>query len=164
MATTEVILREKVDNLGAEADVVTVRRGYARNFLVPSGKAFEATPGNLRHIEHLKQVRAQREAEELAEAEKIATKLRKTKLSMELSIGQGGKAFGSITSADIAKALEEKAKVEIDRHNITLDKPIKGTGDYEIPVKVHADIEVIVALKVKAEKEDSDDEASDSAE
>ncbi len=163
MATTEVILREKVDNLGAEADVVTVKRGYARNFLIPSGKAFEATHGNLRHIEHLKQIRAQREAEELAEAEKVATKLRKTKLSLELSIGQGGKAFGSITNADIAKAILEKAKVEIDRHNITLDKPIKGTGDFEIPVKVHADIEVIMDLKVKAQKDDEGDDAEGSA-
>lgn len=161
MATTDVILREKVDSLGAEADVVTVKRGYARNFLIPSGKAFEATQGNLRHIEHLKQIRAQREAEELAEAEKVATKLRKTKLSLELSIGQGGKAFGSITAADIAKAIQEKAKVEIDRHNITLEKPIKNTGDFEIPVKVHADIEVVMDLKVKAQK---DEEAEDAAE
>ncbi len=161
MATTEVILREKITNLGAEADVVSVKRGYARNFLIPTGKAFEATTGNLRHIEKLQQARAQREAEELAEAEKVATKLRKTRISLELAIGQGGKAFGSITTADIAKAILEKAKVEIDRHNIVLDKPIKGTGDFEIPVKVHPDIEVVMSVKVKAEK-DGDDAEDDS--
>ncbi|MCB1091709.1 MAG: 50S ribosomal protein L9 [Verrucomicrobiae bacterium] len=154
MATTEVILREKVEHLGSEADVVKVKRGYARNFLIPSGKAYEATKGNLRQIEKLKEVRARREAEELAEAEKIATKLRKAKLTMELSIGQGGKAFGSITNADIAKAIAEKAGVEIDRHLIILDKPIKGTGDFEVPVKVHADLEVILNVKVKAEAEE----------
>ena len=157
MANTEVILREKITNLGAEADVVSVKRGYARNFLIPSGKAYEATTGNLRNIEKLQQVRAQREAEELVEAEKIATKLRKTKLSMQLAIGQAGKAFGSITTADIAKAILDKAKVEIDRHQIVLDKPIKGTGEFEIPVKVHADIEVVMTLKVKAEKDEEDD-------
>lgn len=154
MATTEVILREKVEHLGSEADVVKVKRGYARNFLIPSGKAYEATKGNLRQIEKLKEVRARREAEELAEAEKIATKLRKAKLTMELSIGQGGKAFGSITNADIAKAIADKAGVEIDRHLIILDKPIKGTGDFEVPVKVHADLEVILNVKVKAEAEE----------
>lgn len=158
MATTDVILREKISNLGAEADVVTVRRGFARNFLIPSGKAYEATQGNLRQIEKLKQVRAQREAEELAEAEKVATKLRKAKLTLELAIGQAGKAFGSITSADIAKALLEKVKVEIDRHQIDLEKPIKGTGDFEVPVKVHADIVVNLSVKVRAEK-DEDEEA-----
>ena len=73
---------------------------------------------------------------------------------MELSIGQGGKAFGSITNADIAKAIAEKAGVEIDRHLIILDKPIKGTGDFEVPVKVHADLEVILNVKVKAEAEE----------
>ncbi|MCB1077903.1 MAG: 50S ribosomal protein L9, partial [Verrucomicrobiae bacterium] len=142
------------EHLGSEADVVKVKRGYARNFLIPSGKAYEATKGNLRQIEKLKEVRARREAEELAEAEKIATKLRKAKLTMELSIGQGGKAFGSITNADIAKAIAEKAGVEIDRHLIILDKPIKGTGDFEVPVKVHADLEVILNVKVKAEAEE----------
>ncbi len=157
MATTDVILREKISNLGAEADVVTVKRGYARNFLIPSGKAYEATQGNLRQIEKLKQVRAQREAEELAEAEKVATKLRKAKLTLELAIGQGGKAFGSITSADIAKALLEKAKVEIDRHQIDLEKPIKGTGDFEVPVKVHADIIVNLNVKVRAEKDEAEE-------
>ena len=163
MATTEVILREKIDNLGAEADVVTVKRGYARNFLIPSGKAYEATAGNLSQIEHLKQVRAQREAEELALAEKVATKLRKAKITLELSIGQGGKAFGSITNSDIAEAIKEKTGAEIDRHHIVLDKPIKSTGDFDIPVKVHTEIEVSLALKVKAEKTEEEEAAEDEA-
>lgn len=151
MATTEVILREKIHNLGAEADVVSVKRGFARNFLIPSGKAYEATKGNLRQINKLKEVRARREAEEMAEAEKVATKLRKAKLTMQLAIGQGGKAFGSITNADIATAIADKTGVQIDRHQIHLDKPIKGTGEFEVPVKVHADIEVVMTIKVKAE-------------
>jgi large subunit ribosomal protein L9 len=155
MATTEVILRDKVEHLGAEADVVKVKRGYARNFLIPAGKAYEATKGNLRQIAKLKETRARREAEEMAEAEKVATKLRKAKLTMLLSIGQGGKAFGSITNADIAKALAEKTGVEIDRHQISLDKPIKGTGEYEVPVRVHSDIEVVLTIKVKAETDDA---------
>ena len=81
--------------------------------------------------------------------------MRKAKLTLLLAIGQGGKAFGSITNADIAKALAEKTGVVLDRHQITLDKPIKGTGEYEVPVRVHADIEVILTIKVKAESDDS---------
>ena len=88
MATTNVILKEKVDGLGSEADVVSVRRGYARNFLVPQGKAYEATTSNLRHVEALTKARALREADELQTAEKQATKLRKARLTLELAIGE----------------------------------------------------------------------------
>jgi large subunit ribosomal protein L9 len=153
MATTKVILKEKITGLGAEADVVDVRRGYARNFLVPSGKAYEATAGNLRHIEQLKAARAQREAEELSAAEKLSNKLKKLKLKLTLATGQGGKAFGSITTMDIAKAIEESAaKATIDRHQIELEKPIKSTGSFEIPVKLHSDVSCFLKLTVVAEE------------
>lgn len=151
MATTQVILKEKIKGLGAEADVVKVKRGFARNFLVPAGKAFEATKGNLRQIENLKKVRAQREADELAEAEKVASKLKKVKLKLTLATGAGGKAFGSITTIDIAKALEEQSKITIDRHQIQLDKPIKTTGKHEINVKLHNDVTCFIRLDVAAE-------------
>jgi len=80
MATTDVILRTKIDNLGAEADVVSVKRGFARNFLIPKGKAYEATKGNLRNIEQLKKSRAEREAQELNDAQALSSKLKKMKL------------------------------------------------------------------------------------
>jgi ribosomal protein L9 len=99
MANVQVILKEQIKGLGAEADVVQVKRGYARNFLVPQGKAYDATAGNLRHLNHLKAIRATREAAEVQEAEKIAAKLKKLKLKMTLQTGQGGKAFGSITTS-----------------------------------------------------------------
>ena len=159
MATTEVILREKVEGIGSEADVVKVRRGFARNFLLPQGKAFEATKGNLRHIEELKKQRAIREADELADAESAATKLKKLRLSLTLSIGQGGKAFGSITSSDIADVIAEKSKLKIDRHQLQLDKPIKTLGSFDIPVKLHPDVPATVTIRVKAEEsEDSSEE------
>lgn len=167
MANTQVILKEKIAGLGAEADVVDVRRGYARNFLVPTGKAYEATPGNLRHIEQLKAVRAQREAEELAEAEKLSNKLKKLKLKLTLATGQGGKAFGSITTMDIANAIAEStAKAEIDRHQIELEKPIKSTGSFEIPVKLHPEVSCFLKLTVVAEEagEGAGEEAEETAE
>ena len=150
MAQTEVILRKKIANLGAEADVVKVRRGYARNFLLPQGKAFEATAGNLRQIEALKIARAKREAEELAAAEKLATKIRKAKLTLELATGETGKAFGSITVSDIAAALEEKIGEPIDRHLIQLDKPIKKSGKTVVEIKLNAQVSAQLTITVDA--------------
>tara|TARA_R110000850_G_scaffold55160_3_gene130718 strand:- start:1096 stop:1599 length:504 start_codon:yes stop_codon:yes gene_type:complete len=150
MATVDVILKEKIEGLGAEADVVKVKRGFARNFLVPQGRAFEATKANLRHLEQLKVARGKREAEERAEAESAASRLKKLRLSTELSIGQGGKAFGSITTSDIADLINEKCKLNIDRHQLVLEKPIKTLGSFEIPVKLHVDVEAFVTIRVKS--------------
>ncbi|MEM9283489.1 MAG: 50S ribosomal protein L9, partial [Verrucomicrobiota bacterium] len=136
---------------------------FARNFLLPQGRAMEATKSNLRHVEQLKVARAQREAEELAEAENAATRLKKLRLSLELSVGQGGKAFGSITTADIAELINEKSKLHIDRHQLVLAKPIKSHGSFDIPVKLHADVESSVTLRVKA-PEDAGGESKDEVE
>jgi large subunit ribosomal protein L9 len=159
MATVQVILKEKIQNLGSEADVVKVRRGFARNFLVPSGKAYEATKGNLRQIENLKKVRAEREATEIAEAQKVAAKLKKLKIKLTLATGQAGKAFGSITTIDIAKAVKDDSGIELDRHAIQLDKPIKGTGTFDVPVKLHSEIECFLKVIVSAEGADSTSDA-----
>jgi len=165
MATLDVILKEKIEGLGAEADVVKVKRGYARNFLLPQGRAFEATKGNLRHIEQLQEIRAKREAEELADAENAATKLKKLRLSTELSIGQGGKAFGSVTTQNIVDLIAEKSKLTIDRHQLVLDKPIKTSGSFDIPVKLHPEVEASVTVRVvSAEDEGKDAESTEESE
>jgi len=162
MATTEVILREKIQNLGAEADVVSVRRGFARNYLLPQGKAYEATPGNLRQIEALKVARAAREAEELKEAERIASKLKRIKFRQELHTGESGKAFGSITVSDVAKAITEETGETVDRHDIDLPQPIKSTGNYDIPVSLHPDVKFDLRLRVEAVGASQDEEAEKS--
>lgn len=149
MATAQVILKEKIEGLGAEADVVKVRAGYARNYLVPQGKAFEATKANLRHVEALKSSRAQREAEELVVAQELATKIAKLSPKFTLSTGQGGKAFGSVTSIDIHKELEA-AGIEIDRHTIQLDKPIKKSGKTVVEVKLNAQVSAQLTVTVDA--------------
>lgn len=164
MATTQVILKEKIKGLGAEADVVKVKRGFARNFLLPQGKAYEASQGNLRHTERLKAVRAEREAKEHAEVEKIASKLRKLKLKLTLATGQGGKAFGAITTMDIAKGIAEQANVEVDRHQIVLERPIKNTGAFEIELKLGYEVNVTVKLTVTAAGEEGAAEGDESAE
>lgn len=148
MANVQVILKEKIASLGAEADIVAVKAGYARNYLIPQGKAYEATAGNLRQITNLKAKRAEREASEKAEAQNTAGRLRKATLKLELEIGQGGKAFGAITAADIATAIAEQVKVTVDRHAIELEKPIKTTGKHEVTVRVHPEVEAVVRVSV----------------
>jgi large subunit ribosomal protein L9 len=155
MAFTQIILKEKIAGLGAEADVVKVRRGFARNFLLPQGKALEATKGNLAATASLKAIRAKREAEELAEAEKTAAKIKKLKVTMSLNTGAQGKSFGSITTMDIAKALEEQHGIKLDRHTIQLDKPIKTTGKHDVDVKVHPDVACFIRIQVGAEGEEA---------
>ncbi len=152
MATTEIILTEKIASLGAEADVVKVRRGYARNFLLPQGKALEVTPATMKRINLLKAKRAEREAKEMNEAEELARKINKLKITMELETGVGGKAFGSITATDLADRLKAElgGKIEIDRHRIHLEKPIKDTGPHEVQVKLHADVVAKLSVIVKA--------------
>ena len=156
MANAQVILKEKIEGLGAEADVVKVRAGYARNFLVPQGKAFEATKANLRHVEALKAERARREGEELLAAQELATKISKLKPKFALSTGQGGKAFGSVTSIDIHKELEA-AGIKVDRHAIELEKPVKKSGKTEVPVRLHPQVLATLTISVDAAGEHEDD-------
>lgn len=158
MATVQVILKEKIANLGAEADVVSVKAGYARNFLIPQAKAYEATKGNLLQVKNLKAKRAEREAKEIGEAQAVATKIKKLNLKLELATSQAGKSFGAITNMDIAKALEEQ-KITVDRHAIQLDKPIKGTGKFEVPIRLHAEVEVTLRLVVTANGEEASEES-----
>lgn len=149
MANSQVILKEKIEGLGAEADVVKVKAGYARNFLIPQGKAYEATKSNLRHVENLKASRARREAEELVAFQEIATRISKLKPKFTLSTGQGGKAFGSVTSIDIHKELEA-AGIVIDRHTIDLEKPIKKSGKSDVSIRLHPQVVANLTIDVEA--------------
>ncbi len=151
MANTEVILTEKIASLGAEADIVKVKRGYARNFLVPQGKALEVTAPALKRINMLKAKRAEREAGEMNDAQELARRINKLKITIEIETGATGKAFGSITAADIAERLAtELGGAEIDRHRIQLERAIKDTGDHEVPIKLHHDVTAKLNLTVKA--------------
>lgn len=154
MANAQVILKEKIQGLGAEADVVKVRAGYARNFLIPQGKAFEASKANLRHVEALKTSRAAREAEELTVLKEIAVKISKLRPKFTLSTGQGGKAFGSVTNIDIHKELEA-AGIHIDRHTIELDKPVKKSGKTEVEIRLHPEVITTLTISVDAGEEAS---------
>src|ERR1043166_983782 len=153
MPLTELILTENVPGLGAEADVVKVRRGYARNYLLPRGKAYEVTPAALRQLNALKQKRIEREGRELSEAEELSRRIGKLRVTFVLATGETGKAFGSITAQDIVSRLKDEVGVEIDRHKIVLERPIKDTGDHEVQIKLHHDVSAQLVFQVKSTAE-----------
>jgi large subunit ribosomal protein L9 len=153
MPLTELILTENIPGLGAEADVVKVRRGYARNYLLPHGKAYEVTSGALRQLDALKQKRAEREARELNEAEELARRIGKARFVFTLETGETGKAFGSVTAQDIMNRIKNELGAEIDRHKIVLERPIKDTGEHEVAIKLHHHVAAQLVFQVKSAQE-----------
>jgi large subunit ribosomal protein L9 len=152
----DVILKTKIEGLGSEADVVSVKPGYARNFLIPKDFAAPATLATKRQVEELRRKRAEREAQELNDAQELAGKLGKLKLVFTLESGEGSdKVFGSVTSQDIANKLQE-AGYTIDRKKIDLPKAIKDLGEHEVAVKLTADVQAHLNVNVThpAPKED----------
>jgi large subunit ribosomal protein L9 len=156
MAYAEVILTENIPGLGAEADLVKVRRGFARNFLIPRGKALEVTPGSLRRIDHLRAKRTEREARELSLAQQLANRINKLLLNFTLETGETGKAFGSVTSKDIHdRLLQELGNVELPKHVVSLDRAIKESGEQEIEVKLHPQVVAKIRIKISTPKRTS---------
>jgi large subunit ribosomal protein L9 len=135
----EVILRQAVENLGKPGDVVKVTNGYARNFLLPRGIAFEATPGNLKRIAQEKDRLQAAENERKAAAEKLAEKLEQVSLTFSARVGEEGKLFGSVTTADIAQQLESQG-FDIEKRQIDLHEPLKALGVFRVPVRLHAEV------------------------
>jgi large subunit ribosomal protein L9 len=155
MPSTEIILTENIPGLGAEADVVKVRRGYARNFLLPQGKAYEVTKRSLRQLDNLKAKRATREAAELNESEELARRIGKLKVVFTLETGETGKAFGSVTAQDLVKRLKNELGNEIDRHRVVLEHPLKTTGEHEVSIKLHHDVTATFAFQIKSATEET---------
>jgi large subunit ribosomal protein L9 len=135
----EVILRQAVESLGKPGDVVKVSNGYARNYLLPHGVAFEATPGNLKRIQQERERLEAAENERRDAAQGLATKLEQVQLTFSARVGEEGKLFGSVTSADVAQQLEAQG-FHIEKRQIDLHEPIKALGVYRIPIRLHADV------------------------
>ena len=135
----EITLRQAVESLGHPGDVVTVKNGYARNFLLPRGYAFEATPGNLKRINAERSRLVAAENERRDGASDLAKKLEEVQLTFSARVGEEGKLFGSVTSADIAEQLAAQG-FNIEKRLIDLHDPIKALGVYRVPVKLHADV------------------------
>ena len=150
MANTTILLREDVDALGGRGEIVKVKAGYARNYLLPQGLATLATKGNVKQIEQERAALLKKAAEDKATAELQKEQMGVIELAFERKAGDGGTLFGSITSMDIAEALQAKG-YEIDRKKIALRHPIKETGEYTVNVKLHREVVLPIPVTVTAE-------------
>jgi large subunit ribosomal protein L9 len=141
MKTVKVILRQQMETLGDAGEIVTVKPGYARNYLLPRGYAYEATTANVRQLEEEQRRAEQRAKRDYLEARRRASQLENVSLTFHAKAGEESKLFGSITSADIAERLaEQELDFTIDRRQIDLPEPIKALGVYGVPVKLHGDV------------------------
>lgn len=150
MGHKQVLLREDIDNLGARGEIVRVKAGYARNYLLPRKLAVEATVNNVRQIDGERAALAKREAKDRSSAELQAEALRQLNLKFERRVGEAGVLYGSVTSMDIAHELKEQG-FEIDRRKIVLREPIKRFGSYEVPVRLHREVTVQLPVSVLGE-------------
>ena len=150
MATTTILLREDVDNLGGRGEIVKVKSGYARNFLLPRKIASLATKGNLKQIEQERSALLKKSAQEKSTAEAQAEQMGNISLAFERKAGESGQLFGSVTSMDIADALKAKG-YEIDRRKIVLKDAIKETGDFTVGVRLHREVTLEIPVTVTAE-------------
>ena len=147
----EVILREHVDNLGRRGDVVKVAEGYARNYLLPRKLALAVTDANKRQIERERKVAEAKDAEERQQADAAAARLAAVEIEIARRVGENQTLYGSVTSADIAQALEAKG-LPVEKRKIALAEPLKALGEFTVPVKIHRDVTAQVRVKVVPDK------------
>lgn len=151
MAHVKLILRESVPSLGEAGDVVNVRPGFARNYLLPQGKAMPATEARVRELEHHKRAIAEQVAKELLALESVKKHIEGLSLEIKARVGEEGKLFGSVTAVQVAELLAERG-FEIDRRKLGLSEPIKEAGEHLVPIKLHSDL--VAQLKVVVSPEE----------
>ena len=149
MGQVKLILREDVPKLGHAGEVVSVKPGYARNFLLPQGKAALASEAKVQELEHHRRLIAEKVTRELKDLNAVRDRLEQLQLEVEAKAGEEGRLFGSVTPIQIAELIGEKG-VEIDRRKIDLAEPIKEVGDHSVPIRLHREIIAKVKLKVTA--------------
>ena len=147
----KVILTETVDSIGQIGDLVNVAPGYARNFLLPKKLAMEATGKNVRELEHKKRLLALKREKQRQEMLSYAEKLNAVTISMRRKVAEDDKLYGSVSTVDLAKALEDQG-FETDRKNIVLDQPIKQIGEYSVAVRVGAQISATIRVVIEKEE------------
>jgi len=156
----EVILKEDVAKLGSRGDVVKVADGYGRNYLLARKLAIEATPANKAVIDQMKAASVRRSAKEKAQAEQLAKQFEGVKLSFTRRAGEQDHLFGSVTSSDIATALESKGFHNVDRRKIHLSEPLKSLGEFTVPIKLHKEVTATVQVEISKEAEEAGEEAA----
>ena len=143
----KVILTEEIRGLGTRGDVVSVKDGYARNYLLPKNLAREATPGNLKQIEHERRKWALLAQQEKDAAQQAANRVKGVKIRIEKRVGENGHLFGSVTANEIADALAEKG-IEVDKRRIELGSPIKNVGLHDVEVRLHREVSATIQVEV----------------
>ncbi len=149
MGQIQVILREDVHALGDAGDIVSVKPGYARNFLVPEGKALLATAERVNEVEHQKRVISEKNAKELKDLESVKAKLQGIVLEIEAQAGDEGKLFGSVTAQNLAERLADKG-LSVDRRKIVLNEPIKTLGEHTVSIRLRSDVVAEFKVTVKS--------------
>lgn len=150
MARMKIVLRQPVEKLGEIGDVVSVAGGFARNYLIPRGLAVPATKGNVKHADTWKQSKAAKTAKEKADAEAMRLKLESLRLTVEAQAGPDGRLFGSVTAANIAEAIKASGDVDVDRHAVELEEPIRHLGVHDVAVRLAPDVEAKISVEVTA--------------
>ena len=144
----KLILTQEVDGLGAPGDVVEVKDGYGRNYLVPRGLATRWTRGGEKTVEAIKKARASRAVRDQDHAEQIKSKLEAQPVPVQVRAGSGGRLFGAVTTGDIAAAVAETQGTSVDKRKIEIGQAIKATGDYTVSIRLHPEVSAKIALKV----------------
>ena len=151
MRHVKLILREAVPSLGEAGDLVQVKVGYARNYLLPKGKAVLATEAKVHELEHHRRVVIEKVAKEMKSLEALRDRLQSVALAVSARVSEEGRLFGSVTAGQIAELLAEKG-FEIDRRKVALDEPIKEVGEHGVPIRLHRDLTVEIKLTVSPEE------------
>ena len=149
----KVVLRSDVEGVGYKGDIVDISDGFAQNRLIPQGLAFKATSGAEREAERMRKSRELKAVEERSVAEEMAARLAEKPITIRMNAGEGGKLFGSVTSTDIASALETQASITIDRKDLQLSDNIKEIGTFEVLARPHPDVEFPITIEVVADSE-----------
>ena len=150
----KLILKKAVENLGDAGEVVTVKAGYGRNYLIPQGLAYEASPANVRRLEEEQKKAEERARRDYLEARRRAAQLVGLALTFHARAGEDGKLFGSVTNADIADRANASGELdfELDKRIIGMDEPLKALGSHDVPVRLHAEVEGIIQVTVEREE------------
>ena len=150
----KVILSDDVEKLGQKGDVVTVADGYARNYLIPKGFAMLASKGALKQAELMQRARSERAEKEKAEAAARVATLAASPVYISARAGEEGRLFGSVTKADIARAIQDQLEQDVDRHLIRLDDPIRTLGSHAVEIHLHEEVNALVTVEVVAHEEE----------
>ena len=146
----KLILTQEVTGLGTPGDVVEVKDGYGRNYLVPRGFAVAWTKGGEKQVESIRKARSTREIKSLEEAQQVRATLEGTKVTLPAKAGANGRLFGAVTTADVAEAVAKVGGPKVDRRKVELQQPIKSLGDYSVLVRLHPEVQAKVAVSVVA--------------